>query len=69
MNETTNTDSAATQALVDTFHQRLGAIREQVRKVIVGQDEVVEHLLVTLLVGGHCLITGMPGAARISVKT
>jgi MoxR-like ATPase len=35
-----------------------------VRKVIVGQDEVVEHLLVTLLVGGHCLITGMPGTAK-----
>jgi MoxR-like ATPase len=35
-----------------------------VRKVIVGQDEVVEHLLLTLLVGGHCLITGMPGTAK-----
>ena len=34
------------------------------RKIIVGQDEVVEHLLLTLLVGGHCLITGMPGTAK-----
>ncbi len=32
--------------------------------MIVGQDEVVEHLLLTLLVGGHCLITGMPGTAK-----
>jgi MoxR-like ATPase len=63
MNETTM-DSAEARALVDTFHQRLGAIREQVRKVIVGQNEVVEHLLLTLLVGGHCLITGMPGTAK-----
>jgi MoxR-like ATPase len=63
MNETTM-DSAEARALVDKFHQRLGAIREQVRKVIVGQDEVVEHLLLTLLVGGHCLITGMPGTAK-----
>jgi MoxR-like ATPase len=53
-----------TRAIVDRFHQRLGAIREQVRKVIVGQDEVVDHLLLTLLVGGHCLITGMPGTAK-----
>ena len=52
------------QALVAKFHDRLGAIRTQVRRIIVGQDEVVEHLLVTLLVGGHCLITGMPGTAK-----
>jgi MoxR-like ATPase len=64
MSETNTPDSSETRALVDKFHQRLGAIREQVRKVIVGQDEVVEHLLVTLLVGGHCLITGMPGTAK-----
>ena len=31
---------------------------------MVGQAEVVEHLLITLLVGGHCLITGMPGTAK-----
>ena len=34
------------------------------RKIIVGQDDVVDHLLLTLLVGGHCLITGMPGTAK-----
>ncbi|MEM7259320.1 MAG: AAA family ATPase, partial [Pseudomonadota bacterium] len=39
-------------------------IRRQVGHVIVGQDETVEHLLITLLVGGHCLITGMPGTAK-----
>jgi MoxR-like ATPase len=51
-------------ALVSTFHDRLSGIRTQIRKVIVGQDDVVEHLLVTLLIGGHCLITGMPGTAK-----
>jgi MoxR-like ATPase len=50
--------------LVGTFRERLAAIREQVRKIIVGQDEVVDHLFLTLLVGGHCLITGMPGTAK-----
>src|SRR5262245_43177204 len=50
-----------TRALVAKFHDRLGAIRTQVRKIIVGQDDVVDHLVLTLLVGGHCLITGMPG--------
>ncbi|HUL82048.1 MAG TPA: MoxR family ATPase [Gammaproteobacteria bacterium] len=52
------------RALIGTFHGALEQIREQVRQVIVGQDEVVEHLLITLLVGGHCLITGMPGTAK-----
>ncbi len=50
--------------LVGVFRDRLTAIREQVRRIIVGQDEVVEHLLLTMLVGGHCLITGMPGTAK-----
>jgi MoxR-like ATPase len=64
MTQMTMTDSADTRALVDRFGQKIGAIREQVRRVIVGQDEVVEHLLLTLLVGGHCLITGLPGTAK-----
>jgi MoxR-like ATPase len=55
---------AAVEQQVQTFHARLGAIRTEVRKIIVGQDDVVDHLLLTLLVGGHCLITGMPGTAK-----
>ncbi len=50
--------------LVDRFSECFTAIRREVRKLIVGQDEVVEQLLITLLVGGHCLITGMPGTAK-----
>ena len=53
-----------TRALVSTFQERISTIRSRVRTVIVGQDEVVDHLLLTLLVGGHCLITGMPGTAK-----
>ena len=52
------------RALVQKFNDRIAAIRAQVRRVIVGQDDVVDHLLLTLLVGGHCLITGMPGTAK-----
>ncbi|HEY5623147.1 MAG TPA: MoxR family ATPase [Gammaproteobacteria bacterium] len=50
--------------LIETFSKSLEDIRTEIRKVIIGQDEVVEHLLLTLLVGGHCLITGMPGTAK-----
>jgi MoxR-like ATPase len=52
------------RALIQDFGGTFDRIRTEVRKVIVGQDEVVEHLLLTLLVGGHCLITGMPGTAK-----
>ncbi|MBI3666327.1 MAG: AAA family ATPase [Acidobacteria bacterium] len=50
--------------LVERFRDANTRIREQVRRVIVGQEEVVDHLLLTLWVGGHCLITGMPGTAK-----
>ncbi|HYM13123.1 MAG TPA: AAA family ATPase [Bryobacterales bacterium] len=50
--------------LVTRFRDTQTRIREQVRRVIVGQEEVVDHLLLTLWVGGHCLITGMPGTAK-----
>ena len=40
---------------------RLGA---ELGKVIVGQREVVEQLLLALLSGGHCLLTGAPGLAK-----
>ncbi len=49
---------------VEEFRYVMDNIRHQVGHVIVGQDEVVEQLLITLLVGGHCLITGMPGTAK-----
>ena len=61
---TSTLDATDYRELVGSFRETLDRIRTQVRRVIVGQDEVVEHLLVTLLVGGHCLITGMPGTAK-----
>jgi len=57
-------ETQETRALIENFHSSSNQIRAEVRKIIVGQDEVVEHLLMTLLVGGHCLITGMPGTAK-----
>lgn len=54
----------AVRPLVESFQAAMARIRSEVGKVIIGQDEVVESLLITLLVGGHCLITGMPGTAK-----
>ena len=53
---------------------RLNQTRDQllseIRKGIIGQDEVIEELLVTLLARGHCLLTGIPGLGKtLLVKT
>jgi len=39
-------------------------IRKETARVIVGQDEVVEQMLVSLLCKGHCLLEGVPGLAK-----
>jgi MoxR-like ATPase len=42
----------------------------ELRKVIVGQDDIVEQVLIALFTGGHCLITGVPGLAKtLLIKT
>lgn len=57
-------ESDEVRELVGGFQTSMAGLREEVGKVIIGQAHVVEHLLITLLVGGHCLITGMPGTAK-----
>jgi len=45
-------------------------ILAELRKVIVGQDEAVDEVLIALFTGGHCLITGVPGLAKtLLIKT
>ncbi len=45
-------------------------ILHELRKVIVGQDEVVDQVLIALFTGGHCLLTGVPGLAKtLLIKT
>ena len=45
-------------------------ILAELRKIIVGQDDVVDQVLIALFTGGHCLITGVPGLAKtLLIKT
>lgn len=60
----TLTDSAELKARIDRFQQVQSSIVQQVRRVIVGQQEVLEQVMISLFVGGHCLITGLPGTAK-----
>jgi MoxR-like ATPase len=58
------TDAAGLQDRIARFQKAQDAIVAQVRKVIVGQEEVIDQVLIALFVGGHCLITGLPGTAK-----
>ena len=49
---------------IERFRQVQSEIVTQVRRVIVGQEEVLEQVMIGLFVGGHCLITGLPGTAK-----
>src|SRR5471032_2850128 len=55
-----NADRAAVERLIAGRAQ----IETELAKVIVGQKAVIEQILIALLAGGHCLITGAPGLAK-----
>ncbi|CAN5788062.1 MoxR family ATPase [soil metagenome] len=62
MSESMSTEAATHQDL-------LTAVRDEIAKVIVGQDTVVDGLLVALIVGGHALLEGVPGTAKTLLAT
>lgn len=53
-------DVAAVKQLVLKYN----ALRQEIKKVIVGQDEVVEQVLLAIFSGGHALLIGVPGLAK-----
>src|ERR1700733_441602 len=63
-------DAAQLQHRIERFHAVREGILAQVRQVIVGQEDVLDQILTALFVGGHCLITGLPGTAKtLMVRT
>jgi MoxR-like ATPase len=50
--------------------EKLPLLKKEIAKVIVGQNEVIEEILIAFLAGGHCLLEGVPGLAKtLMVKT
>jgi len=64
MTPTTSLENGDLKDRVARFQRVRGQIVDQIRRVIVGQDEVIEQVMIALFVGGHCLITGLPGTAK-----
>jgi MoxR-like ATPase len=55
---------------VETLLGKLSQLKKEMGKVIVGQEAIVEEMLVAMLAGGHCLLEGVPGLAKtLMVRT
>ncbi len=46
------------------FEEVNGKLRSEIARVIIGQERVIEQLLIALFAGGHCLLVGVPGLAK-----
>jgi MoxR-like ATPase len=57
-------ETARDEALLEKMVEAREGLLREIRKAIIGQDEVVEQVLLSLFVGGHSIITGVPGLAK-----
>ena len=56
--------------LVEQLNKKVSVIKSEIAKVIVGQDEIINQLIISLLSRGHCLLVGVPGLAKtLLIKT
>src|ERR1700674_4743805 len=62
-------DLSALTATIKDANQKINAARQEMSKVIVGQTDMVERLLMALLADGHILIEGLPGLAKTLAVT
>lgn len=63
-------DSQDDLALVKQMQDGRAQIVTEIRKVIIGQESIIDELLIALFAGGHCLVTGVPGLAKtLLIKT
>ena len=64
------TEHAGLTPIAERVADGRNRILAEIRKVIVGQDAVIDQVLMALFTGGHCLITGVPGLAKtLLIKT
>lgn len=68
MNNSNNDDRDV--QLVGQLNKKVAEIKSEIAKVIVGQDEIINQLIISLLSRGHCLLVGVPGLAKtLLIKT
>src|SRR4051812_36096045 len=57
-------DQATVQQDIASAHQVIDRLRREVGRVVVGQQEIVDRLIIALLIRGHVLVEGLPGLAK-----
>ncbi|KKL23234.1 hypothetical protein LCGC14_2427450, partial [marine sediment metagenome] len=57
-------DEQRAAEMIDKLKEGRDRILSQLRRVIIGQEEVVDQVMLSFFAGGHCLITGVPGLAK-----
>lgn len=55
---------SVTEEAVQELLRKLPLLKKEIQKVIVGQDAVLDQILIALMAGGHCLLEGVPGLAK-----
>ncbi len=50
-----------------TYQNKLGLVKDEIKKVIIGKDEVIEAILMTVLSGGHVLLEDIPGVGKTTL--
>jgi MoxR-like ATPase len=64
--QTSESDLAAVEKLAESYHR----VTAELSKTIVGQQQVIDEMLIAMLAGGHCLLIGVPGLAKtLMVRT
>lgn len=65
-----NSNQTSDVQLVEQLAGAVQSVKKEIAKVIIGQDEIIDHLLLSLLSRGHCLLVGVPGLAKtLIIKT
>ena len=61
---TTTTQTEDEVSLIKVLRTDLQQLRDELHHVIVGMDDVIDQLLISLLCRGHCILEGVPGLAK-----
>ena len=64
MSTTTTTTSRNLGDILQEFRQHRGVMQQELQKIIVGQDDVIEQIFAAIFTRGHCLLEGVPGLAK-----
>ena len=64
MSTDTTAGTAAEAERFETLQGKISDVKEQIGRVIVGQEEIIDQILMAICGGGHCLMVGVPGLAK-----